>query len=49
MARSRAEVAAAAMRFTVSSMAAGPWLQLAPMTGTPISSRAATTASGDSP
>ena len=41
--------AAAAIRFTVSSICCGPWLQLAPTTATSHSSAVRTTSSGFSP
>jgi hypothetical protein len=49
MADTFAERATAAMRSTVRSMACGPWLQLAPIIGTPRASRERTTSSGVSP
>ncbi len=49
MAESFAAVATAAMRWMVSSMAWGPWLQLAPTAWTPHPSRVRTASSGVSP
>ena len=46
---SRAFVATAAMRWIVSSIDCGPWLQFAPITGTSHDSRVRTTSSGCSP
>ena len=49
IAESLAVVAAAAMRWIVSSIGCGPWLQFAPITGTPRPRGRATTSSGLSP
>ena len=49
IAESFAVRAAAAMRWSVSIMAWGPWLQLAPIIGTPRASSSRMTSSGVSP
>jgi hypothetical protein len=49
IAEMRALFATATMRWTVSSIGCGPWLQFAPITGTESASSSRTTSSGRSP